>query len=593
MPKKKNFISQSDISTLLKKYGGGYRWKQNKDLSQKGVICYRDKFGYNLTINEKYELDTNKPYVMVHISESDGTIFRWDKWSYFDTIHQLYFDYTVDKNNDYDLEFKELEGVTMAKKRQSHTQKLEAELKQYKEWLANQEEINKRMRERGEDSFMNSPTFIQMQDRIKFLEAAYKSQQIGYVGIQGRWKRFEESERKLYDDNKAFLEHDGDSDYFVGITECYKEINEVHRYKDEVETLKGKVQGYKDIIAEHEKEIERLQGALAELKHKIPTTPILSPKLQFEFDEAIRAKDTLQRLWDEEKDKSQKLSEEVEKLKKATTTPPDVKFYLDDEQMEKINQTQQEYEQAIKDRDSYKSWYENQKRLYQKEYEENKKLSEEVESLKLQVSAEPTTDNVSDDELDGLTTREIRDKATEEIDGRPFSDLGWTDSYESMGRAELVKRVHYVETISDRRKDQIRELKKEIQSKRYDKYSEEDSITYNAALQKIASLENRLKMWEEWLDNANKRNDELQQQVTELASATLPPEETIKVVEENIKQDQELKKANQKKKGRPVTMDEHTIALIHELHKNGHSIRAIAKQIGKSVGTVHRILNEQ
>ncbi|WP_418756960.1 helix-turn-helix domain-containing protein [Eubacterium ventriosum] len=35
------------------------------------------------------------------------------------------------------------------------------------------------------------------------------------------------------------------------------------------------------------------------------------------------------------------------------------------------------------------------------------------------------------------------------------------------------------------------------------------------------------------------------------------------------------------------------MALIHELHKNGHSIRAIAKQIGKSVGTVHRILNEQ
>lgn len=53
MPKKKNFISQSDISTLLKNYGGGYRWKQNKILSQKGVIYYKDKFDYNLTINEK------------------------------------------------------------------------------------------------------------------------------------------------------------------------------------------------------------------------------------------------------------------------------------------------------------------------------------------------------------------------------------------------------------------------------------------------------------------------------------------------------------------------------------------------------------
>lgn len=586
MPKKKNFISQSDISTLLKKYGGGYRWKQNKNLSQKGVICYRDKFGYNLTINEKYELDTNKPYVMVHISESDGTIFRWDKWSYFDTIHQLYFDYTVDKNNDYDLEFKELEGVTMAKKRQSHTQKLEAELKQYKEWLAKQEEIIKRMRERGEDSFMNSPTFIQMQDRIKFLEAAYKSQQIGYVGIQGRWKRFEESERKLYDDNKAFLEHDGDSDYFVGITECYKEINEVHRYKDEVKTLEGKIQGYKDIIAEHEKEIERLQGALAELKHKIPTTPVLSPKLQFEFDEAIRAKDTLQRLLDEEKDKSQKLSEKVEKLNKATTTA------LSDSEVEELKR---QLSEAIHNANAFNNMAEAETEKRYKAEGEVSELRNRIAELEAKLSDAPTTDNVSDDELETLGTKDIRKKTSEEIDGTIPEDykVTWFDYYDSMDRADLVKRLKYVETISERRSRKIVELKKELTNNRFEQYSEEDSITYNAALQKISSLERDLKMWQQFLENSNRRNDELQQQVTELASATLPPEETIKVVEENIKQDQELKKANQKKKGRPVTMDEHTIALIHELHKNGHSIRAIAKQIGKSVGTVHRILNEQ
>lgn len=533
MPKKKSFISQSDISTLLKKYGGGYRWKQNRNLSQKGVICYRDKFGYNLTINEKYELDTNKPYVMIHISGSDGTIFRWDKWSYFDTIHQLYFDYTVDKNNDYDLEFKELEGVTMAKKRQSHTQKLEAELKQYKEWLAKQEEIIKRMRDNGENSFLNSATYIQMKEQISFLDSCNKLSEIGRVNAEGRWKKFSDNDRKVYEDNKAFLEHDGDSDYFIGIIECYREINEVHKYKDEAKSLEGKIQGYKDIIAERDKEIERLQGVVAELKHEQPTTTALSPDMQREYDE------------------------------------------------------------AIEDRDRYKSWYDSECDKTSELRKEKNSLQEEVESLKLQVSAEPTTDNISDDELDTLMIREIRDKATEAIDGKPFNDFGWYDSYESMSRAELVKRVHYVETISNRRKNQIRELKKELLSKRYDKYSQEDSVTYNEALSKIGRLEYETKQYQEWLDNANKRNDELQQQVTELASATLPPEETIKVVEENIKQDQELKKANQKKKGRPVTMDEHTIALIHELHKNGHSIRAIAKQIGKSVGTVHRILNEQ
>lgn len=524
MPKKKNFISQSDISTLLKKYGGGYRWKQNKDLSQKGVICYRDKFGYNLTINEKYELDTNKPYVMVHISGSDGTIFRWDKWSYFDTIHQLYFDYTVDRNNDYDLEFKELEGVTMAKKRQSHTQKLEAELKQYKEWLANQEEIIKRMRDNGENSFLNSATYIQMKEKISFLDNCNKLSEIGRVNAEGRWKKFSDNDRKLYEDHKALLEHDGDSDYFIGIIECYREINEVHKYKDEAKSLEGKIQGYKDIIAERDKEIERLQGVVAELKHEQPTTTALSPDMQREYDEAIRL------------------------------------------------------------RDLYEGWYNDLKT-------KNESLEEEIESLKLQVSTEPTTENISDEELENLTIGQIREKATEEVGGE--HSYGWYDGYVNMGKADLVKRIRFAERTSDRRATKIHELKKELQSKRYDQYSEEDSITYNAALQKISSLEHNLEMYQQFLENSNKRNEELQQQVTELASATLPPEETIKVVEENIKQDQELKKANQKKKGRPVTMDEHTIALIHELHKNGHSIRAIAKQIGKSVGTVHRILNEQ
>lgn len=538
MPKKKNFISQSDISTLLKKYGSGYRWKQNKDLSQKGVICYRDKFGYNLTINEKYELDTNKPYVMVHISGSDGTIFRWDKWSYFDTIHQLYFDYTVDKNNDYDLEFKELEGVTMAKKRQSHTQKLEAELKQYKEWLAKQEEIIKRMRDNGENSFLNSATYIQMKEKISFLDNCNKLSEIGRVNAEGRWKKFSDNDRKLYEDNKAFLEHDGDSDYFIGIIECYREINELHKYKDEAKSLEGKIQGYKDIIAERDKEIERLQGVVAELKHEQPTTALSNSEaeeLKRQLSEAIHNANAFNNMAEAETEKRYKAEGEVSELRNR------------------------------------------------------------IAELEAKLSAAPTTDNVSDDELETLSVKDIRKKTSEEIDGTIPEDykVTWFDYYDHMDRADLVKRLKYVETISERRSRKITELKKELTNNRFEQYSEEDSITYNAALQKISSLEHNLEMYQQFLENSNKRNDELQQQVTELASATLPPEETIKVVEENIKQDQELKKANQKKKGRPVTMDEHTIALIHELHKNGHSIRAIAKQIGKSVGTVHRILNEQ
>lgn len=533
MPKKKYFLSQADLSKLLKNYGGGYHWKIHKQLSESGNVTYTDTQGGMLSINQLWDQETDKPYVMVYLSHSDGKIYRKDKWDWFDTVRQLYFDWTL-QNGDYDLEFKDLEGKAMAKKRQSHTQRLQTELENYKKWNAQQEEVIKRLRDNGENSFLNSSTYLQMKERIEFLDNCNKLSEIGRVNAEGRWSKFSDSERKLYEDNKAFLEHDGDSDYFIGIIECYKEINEVHKYMDEVKSLEGKIQGYKDIIAERDEEIERLHGIIAELKHEQPTTAT---------------------------------SSEVEQLKKelyeARNNANANNFRAEDE--------------------------------YKKRLKIESELNQRIEELEIQLSEKPTTDNIPDDELENFSRNDIRKKSSEAIKGKPDEDykVTWYDYYNGMSRPELLKRISYVETISNRRATKIHELKKELQSKRYDQYSEEDSITYNAALEKIGRLENDLKMYQEFLENSNKREAELQQKVTELASATLTPEESIKVIEQNIEQDKELKKANQKKQGRPVTVTDTQRAVIFELHKNGHSIRAIAKQVGKSVGTVHRILNEQ
>lgn len=582
MPKKKYFLSQADLSKLLKNYGGGYHWKIHKQMSKSGNVTYMDTQGGMLSVNQLWDQETDKPYVMVYLSHSDGKIYRKDKWDWFDTVRQLYFDWTL-QDGDYDLEFKELEGKAMAKKRQSHTQKLQAELENYKEYLARSEELVKRLRENGENSYMNSITFIQMQERIKFLEAAYKSSEIEHVNIQGRWKKFSDSERKLYEDNKAFLEHEGDSDYFIGIIDCYREINEVHKYKDEAKSLEGKIQGYKDLIENRDKEIERLQGIIAELKHEIPTTPILSPEMQYQYDEAIRNQETYQNALKRERDKSQKLEEQIESLKKAATAT--VPSY-------EVEQLKKQLEQAVQNANAnnFRAEYECKERG-----RIESELNKRIEELEIQLSEKPTTDNIPDDELENLSRNDIRKKSSEAIKGKPDEDykVTWYDYYNGMSRQELLKRISYVETISNRRADKIHELKKELQSKRYDQYSEEDSITYNAALQKISALEHNLELYQGFYENSEKRVEELQQKVTELASATLTPEESIKVIEQNIEQDKELKKANQKKQGRPVTVTDTQRAVIFELHKNGHSIRAIAKQVGKSVGTIHRILNEQ
>lgn len=157
----------------------------------------------------------------------------------------------------------------MAKKRLTKTQKLERDLALCRESLMKNEERILKLQENGENSFLNSPTYLQMQKKIRFLEGSAKLSEIGRVNAEGRWGRFSESERKLYEDNKTFLEHDGESDYFVGIIDCYRDLLEINKYKSEAATAVGKIQGYKDIISERDAEIDRLQKELAEYQFKL------------------------------------------------------------------------------------------------------------------------------------------------------------------------------------------------------------------------------------------------------------------------------------------------------------------------------------
>lgn len=515
MPKKKYFLTQAELAKLLKNYGGGYRYKLNKKLSHSGSVTYTDSQGGMLSINQLWDKDTDKPYVMVHISDSTGRIYRKDKWDWFETIRQLHFDWTL-QGEEYDLEFKSIEEAKMAKKkRQSLTQELKAQIEEQKATILKQNEIITRMQVNGEASLLNSPTYAQMQERIKFLDNCNKLSEIGRANAEGKVKKFSDSEKKLYEDNKAFLEHDGESDYFVGIIECYREINEVRRYKEECDNLEGKIKGYKDIISERDEEIERLQGIIADLQQNQPATAP-SEDMQRELDETIR------------------------------------------------------------DRDWYKERWESSYDDYTKERDKSQKLSEELENLKLQLAEEPTTDHISDDELDSDVKY-----------GEP-----WYVAYESKSKSELAKRLRFEETISKRRQGQIKELKKQVNDKKYAQYVQEDAITYNEALARADEAEKLLWQYMQYNKAAHKKNEELQKQLTELASASLTPEESMQIIEQNIEQSNDLKKAARKKQGAPRRIDDRKVALICELHKNGHSIREISEQVGCSVGSVHRLLKQ-
>lgn len=167
----------------------------------------------------------------------------------------------------------------MAKKRLTKTQKLEQDLELYKELLMKRDELVHRLQENGEHSFLNSPTYIQLQERIRFLEKLNKLSETGRANSEGKFSQISKSANEVYADNAVLLKNNTDLAYFAGITESYNDIREIQKYKNERNNMEGKLKAYKDIVAERDVEIERLQKELAECEYKLAT---ISPEEKFD-----------------------------------------------------------------------------------------------------------------------------------------------------------------------------------------------------------------------------------------------------------------------------------------------------------------------
>ncbi len=122
---------------------------------------------------------------------------------------------------------------------------------------------------------------------------------------------------------------------------------------------------------------------------------------------------------------------------------------------------------------------------------------------------------------------------------------------------------------------------------KYDQYVPEDAAAYQAVVRDLEFYKNLVHDQTDYRKTLEKRIHELEDQVMELASG-MPVKKAASITEQNIEQDKLIKPA--KMAGRPPKVDNYKTALILELKANGHSIRAIARQLRVSAGTVHRLL---
>lgn len=403
-------------------------------------------------------------------------------------------------------------GITQKLKEENEA--LRKELEEYKGFLAKSEANMKSFQDQAEDAFIASPTYIQMQETIQFQKNLINANDISRGKAIARNNKTIEAAQKVFEDNKKFLENDGNSNYFIGITDCFKDLLEVNNFKTQISELKGQLEGAKISIKEREEEINRLTWKVGELLHE---------------------------------------------QKNATTLPsptPDLKL-------------QEEYQEAIRLRDLYEE-------RYDKEKKKAEKLEDDIEKLKVELQGQISDKDISDDDLSKVIKLDIK----------------WYYSYWNFDKSELVRKLKYSETISERRRIQIIELKKQLRNNRYEQYVQEDAITYEEALNKISRLESNLRDFQGYFETWFNRSEELEQELAKYAATTLPPEEAGEIVGKNIQENNKLKSQIKKKSGRPAKVDEHQVALIKVLHEQGHSMRKIADQIGCSVGTVHRLLQK-
>ena len=220
------------------------------------------------------------------------------------------------------------------------------------------------------------------------------------------------------------------------------------------------------------------------------------------------------------------LEAEIEELKSTpTTTPPDVKFYLDDEQMERVNQTQAELE---------------------KSNSENQELRKRINELSKETHEQRQTIH----KLEGEVSRQ--------------------------------------KTLRLNVKSEKRQVEIELENERMKKYVPEDAASYQAMVHDLRFYKHLCEQQTEYRQTLERRIKELEEQVSDLATTTLPTNEAVAIIEQNIEQAKEIKVP--KKSGRPPKVDSQKMALIVELKANGHSIRSISEQLNMSVGSVHRYI---
>lgn len=575
MAKKKNFITKKQINTIIQSYGGGHNWVFREDLSENGIITYTGKNKRNmLTINQYWELDM--PYIMVHISDTEGKIIRKDRYDFaYKDLKQLEFVYTEEYED-----FQKV-GTTMSREtKEDKIKRLEERIVILEQAVERTNKRNAEMEQRAEESFLNSPTYYQMQQELDFFKNLADLNQ-SHIESQRKYSYGQaEKVQQIFEDNKRLMEQSG-KEYYIGITDCTDEGYE--RLNEKILELQGKLDSKSINIVARDKYIEQLIEKIADLKANNDVLAQMVDDIQLDKNSTI--KELVKASRSETVDKAiQSLTAALEEAQmNITELRREAKQTLVEKNKTRMARAELKKEKNRKydkfnasDKESYDSMLHTyhvtmeQLKLSNETYnqlvEKTKEQKKEIETLK-----ETQNKVVPESAMGKEKTEELKEKEKEIKDLKKQSEELKKALKKSEGKCKVLE--NNKEKLCERREELLKLL--------------------GEAKQKISELENQ----REAIFSRNSDPDivtmyhQLEDRITKtLISLKTSKEEALKW--KSMYQELKAKMPEPPKEPGRKRIDDDKRRKVLQMYENDISMRKIAKDVGVSLGTVSNIVNK-
>ena len=255
-------IDRKIITAILDQYGGNTCFSFNDKI--KDCMTYDNTInpGKVLSIYIKYDKD-GSPYFEVHLTDKKGKIIQTD-------CYEILFETDLykksSKKNGKDIEYPDEKIAYVGQGARKPRQELEKEICKLGKQNRMLMEQNDRILKNTEQEFLNSQTYIEMQEKIGFLESLVKLDEAALADAEARVRKSTAEIIQIYKDNKKFLAHQEDIDYFTGITENWHYAWEYEKLEQEISRLKGHISTKDILIIQRDEEIKKLHEKIAKLK---------------------------------------------------------------------------------------------------------------------------------------------------------------------------------------------------------------------------------------------------------------------------------------------------------------------------------------